>query len=120
MKYAAALTLTGALAVAAATPSQARHWHNGAAIGAGFAAGAIVGAAAVSANDGYNGYYDGQDYAYEPGYAGDSYAYEPGYAGDYAYAPVYSGRRYFGNRVNSRDCALSPGSVNYVPCSNKF
>jgi hypothetical protein len=112
MKYAAALTLTGALAVAAATPSQARHWHNGAAIGAGFAAGAIVGAAAVSANDGYNGYYDGQDYAYEPGYAGD-YAYEPG--------PGYSGSRYYrnGNNVNTRDCMGSPGSLGYVPC-NKY
>jgi hypothetical protein len=114
MKYAAALTLIGALAVAAATPSQARHWHNGAAIGAGFAAGAVIGAAAATAN---NGYYYGSDYAYEPGYAGDydgDYAYEPG--------PVYSGPRYYGNRnsVNSRDCALSPGSVHYVPCSNKF
>lgn len=91
LKYAAAVALTGALALAAATPSEARHWRNGAAIG-GFAAGALIGAAAASAAN--NGYYYGPGY-YEPGYAyAPGYAYyEPGYAyePDYAYvaAPTY-------------------------------
>jgi hypothetical protein len=89
-KYAAAATLTGALALVAATPSQARwhgHWHghNGAAAVIGFGAGALLGAAAAStANSAYYGpdYY-GPNY-YRPGYGG--YAYE-GYA--YEPAPVY-------------------------------
>ena len=85
-KYAAAVALTGALAVAAATPSEARHGRNAAA-GIGFVAGALVGAAVVN-----NGYYGGAGYGYAPGYyAEPGYAYEePGYAG-YAYeaAPVY-------------------------------
>lgn len=113
MKYATALALTGALAVAAATPSQARHWHNGAAIGVGIAAGALAGAAIAGAN---SGYYYGPDY-------GPDYAYDPGYAGDYAYepAPAYYGPRYYYNRSgrNWRDCTSSPGSVHYVPCNNQ-
>ena len=47
VKYAAAAALTGALALAAATPGQARNGRNAAIIG-GFAAGAVVGAAAAS------------------------------------------------------------------------
>ena len=43
LKYAAAVALTGALAVAAATPSEARHGRNAAA-GIGFVAGALIGA----------------------------------------------------------------------------
>lgn len=77
LKYAAAAALTGALALTAITPSQARDGRNTAAA-IGFGAGAIVGAAAAS---NYNrGYY------YEPGYA-----YEPAYTGAYAYetVPVY-------------------------------
>ena len=64
-KYAAALTLVGALALVAATPSQARHGRNAAAIG-GFAAGALIGAAAANANNGY--YYYAPGYGYAPGY----------------------------------------------------
>ena len=106
-KYAAAVALTGALAVAAATPSEARHGRNAAA-GIGFVAGALVGAAVVN-----NGYYGGAGYGYAPGYyAEPGYAYEePGYAG-YAYeaAPVYvepaptyySGRSYY-----QRGCAIA-------------
>jgi hypothetical protein len=69
LKYATALTLAGALAIAAATPSQAR-WHGGGAVAAGavagLAAGAIIGSAANNAyyNDGY--YYGPGPYAYEP------------------------------------------------------
>jgi hypothetical protein len=75
IKYAAAATLAGALAVGMATPSQARHGRNAAAIG-GFAAGALVGAAAAgAANNSY--YYGGGPGYYAPG----PYAYEA--------APVY-------------------------------
>jgi hypothetical protein len=88
IKYATAVTLTGALAVAMATPSQARHWHGGAVIG-GFAAGALIGAAATSGYYGGPGYYYGPDYAYAPGpyvYGEDAYAYEPApYARSYSY-----------------------------------
>jgi hypothetical protein len=101
-KYAAALTLTGALALATAVPSQARHWHNGAAIGAGLVAGALIGAAAANANNNY----------YGPGYG----YYGPGYQA-YAYQPAP--RRYY----NSGDyqewrCTQSPSSINYAPCYN--
>ena len=83
-KYAAAAALSGALAVAAATPSQARwyghHWHNGAGAAIGFGVGALVGAAAASSayDNGYYGYDYGPGYAYDPGPAA-AYAYEPGY-----------------------------------------
>src|SRR5581483_6240516 len=101
-KYAGAAALTGALALAAATPGQARDWHhhNGAAVLGGFAAGAILGAAAAgAASDNYyygsGPYYGG--YSYEPGYAYEpSYAYSPGYAYEpsypsetFAYSPSY-------------------------------
>jgi hypothetical protein len=76
-KYAAAATLAGALALGMATPSQARHGWNAAAIG--FGVGALAGAAA--ANSYYNGYY-GPDYYYGAG----PYAYD--YAPGYVYEPV--------------------------------
>jgi hypothetical protein len=105
-KYAAALTLTGALAVAAATPSQARHGWNAAA--GGFVAGAVIGAAAANANNGYygSGYYD-------PGYAYD-YDYAPGYA--YAPAYGYTPRNYGSGYSDEGNCTVSPGSGNYTPC----
>ena len=119
-KYAAALALTGALALAAATPSEARHGRHAAA-GIGFVAGALVGAAVVN-----NGYYGGAGYGYAPGYyAEPGYAYEePGYAG-YAYeaAPVYvepaptyySGRSYY--QRGPRNCIQSPASINFGACN---
>ncbi len=75
-KYAVAAVLTGAFALAAATPSQARWhghggWHNGGAGAAiGFGAGALLGATVAGAA--YQGYYgygydDGAGYAYAPG-----------------------------------------------------
>src|SRR5262245_17801742 len=78
-KYATAVALTGALALAAASPSEARHGRNAAAIG--FGVGAVAGAAIASSayNSGYYGD-PGYGYAYAPGYAYDSYAYDPGYA----------------------------------------
>src|SRR4029077_10965812 len=79
---AAALALAGVLAVSATTPSQAdSRW--GYAAG-GFAAGAIVGAAAANANAGY---YYGPGYGYSP-YAYRGYAYAP--VDSYAYAPAPS------------------------------
>ena len=81
-KYAAAMALTGALAVAAVSPGEARSGRNAAAIG--FGVGAVAGAAIASSayNGGYYGFYDpGQfGYAYAPGYGYNAYAYEPGYA----------------------------------------
>ena len=106
-KYAAALAVSGALALAAASPSQAR-WHGGGAAAAGFAAGALVGAAAASANNGYYyapGYYG---YAYEPGYA-----YDPGIQADHRYGV----RGYYYN--NEQQCSLGSGNPNYVPCDNQ-
>jgi hypothetical protein len=91
-KYATAAALTGALALAAVTPGEARDGRNAAAA-IGFGAGALVGAAAASSayNNGY--YYADPGYAYAPGYvydaapAYDSYAYVP--------APSYG---YYGRR----------------------
>ncbi len=88
IKYTAAAALTGALALAAATPSEARNGRNAAAIG--FGVGAVAGAAIASSayNGGYYGYgyYDEPAYAYSPGYAYNSYGYD-GYA--YEPAPRY-------------------------------
>jgi len=113
-KFALAATLTGAMAVAAATPGQARDGRNTAAA-IGFGAGALVGAAvASSANNNYyygSGYYE-PGYAYEPAYAGDYYAYEP--APTYRMAPRY---HYRGG--SSSQCGGSPGSTNYRPCGNQ-
>ncbi len=87
---AAALALAGALVAATATPSFSdNRW--GYAAG-GFAAGALVGAAAANANAGY--YYGPgyQGYAYAPapsyGPAYYSYGYAPGYY-SFSYRPIY-------------------------------
>ena len=101
IKYTAAVALTGAIALAVATPSEARQGRNAAAIG--FGVGAIAGAAVASSayNGGYYGgyaYYDEPAYAYSPGYVYDSYS--PGYVYDsygydsYAYAPAPRYRYY--------------------------
>jgi|SRR5262245_13369248 len=91
IRYTAAAALTGALALAAATPSEARNGRNAAAIG--FGVGAVAGAAIASSayNGGYYGYYGEPAYAYSPGYV-----YEPyGYYDSYAYAPAPSYRYYY-------------------------
>ncbi len=89
MKYTAAVALTGAIALAAATPSEARNGRNAAAIG--FGVGAVAGAAIASSAyyDGYYGYYGEPAYAYSPGYA-----YDYGYYDSYAYAPAPRYRYY--------------------------
>jgi hypothetical protein len=101
-KYAATIAVTGALALAAASPSEARNGRNAAAIG--FGVGAVAGAAIAGSaayNSGYYGYYGDQGYAYGPGYAyAPGYAYDP-YADTYAYvpAPAYGYRYgYYGDR----------------------
>jgi len=114
-KFALAATVTGAMALAAATPGEARNGRNTAAA-IGFGAGALVGAAAVSsANSGYYGarYYE-PGYAYEPAYSyePDYYAYEP--------APRYApGPRYYSRGTTGSQCGGSPGSTNYRPCGNQ-
>ena len=100
-KFAVAAILTGALAFAAVTPSEARDGRNAAAA-IGLGAGVLVGAAI--ANSGY--------YA-EPGYAPGYYA-EPGYAYEPVYvepAPTYyySGR----SQRGTRNCTSSPASMNF-------
>ena len=101
-KHAAAATLAGAIAVAAATPSEARHGRNAAAIG--FGVGALAGAA-VAGSAYNNGYYYGYDYApgyaYGPGYAYDdydAYAYEPG--------PVYRYRNDWSRQHNTNNFSI--------------
>jgi hypothetical protein len=90
LKYAAALTLTGALALAVATPGQAREGrHTAAAVG--------VGATAVDANR--------STYAsstYDPNGA---YAYEP--------APNYGSARGAPGRIV---CGVSPASFSAGAC----
>ena len=106
-KYTVSVALAGAMALAAATPSEAWHGRNAAAIG--FGVGAIAGAAVASSayNGGYYGYYN--EPAYAPGYAYDSYgydsyAYAPGYSSyGYSYEPSYSGYGY------DNSYAYSPG-----------
>jgi hypothetical protein len=114
VKFAAAATLTGALALALASPSEARDGRNAAAIG-GFAAGAVVGAAVANSNNGYNdrGYYGNRAYYDEP-----AYAYEP--APTYYYndpsAPAYPYE--VAPRSRRSACGGSPGSSNYRPCNS--
>ena len=109
-KYAAAVALTGALALAAATPSEARGGRNAAAA-IGFGAGALVGAAV--AGSAYNNGYYGSGYGYAPGYY-DSYAYEP--------SPVYvePAPRYYYSAPHYRsgeNCTASPASGNFGACN---
>jgi hypothetical protein len=105
-KFAVAAVMTGAVALAAASPSEARGGRNTAAA-IGFGAGALVGAAAASSYN--NGYYYG-----EPGYAyGGGYAYDTGYAYEPVYEPApvyyYNSRPYRGTRSG---CGSSPASMN--------
>lgn len=110
LKYAAVVTLTGAIALATATPSEARRGRNAAVIG-GIAAGVLLGAAAANAN---RGYYYGPGYAYEPVYE----YYQPPV---YVPAPYYyQGPRYYygpgGNGPGGNGCGGSPGSPSFRPC----
>lgn len=108
VKYAVAAAVTGALAFAAVTPSEARDGRNAAAA-VGFGAGALAGAAIASSANGYYG---------EPGYVyGPGYGYEPSYA--YEPAPVYvqpAPTYYYGDSRSTREgnlhgCTSSPASM---------
>ena len=99
VKYAAMAVLTGAMALAVSTPSQARHGRNGALIG-GFVAGAVVGAAVANSANGY--YYNDPGYAYGPG---------PGYVDDGAYA--YEPERTYQYRRGAPSCAIDQGYGRY-------
>jgi len=115
VKIAAATAMTGALALAFASPSEARDGRNAAAIG-GFAAGAVVGAAVANSANG--GYYDDRGYAYEPAYVYEpapTYYYNDPAAPAYAYEPA---PRYY-PRSSSSNCGGSPGAPNYRPCNNQ-
>ena len=115
LKYAMAATVTGALALAAASPSEARGGRNAALIG-GFAAGAVIGAVAANSYYGGPGYYYGPGPAYYgpgPAYYGPGpYAYEP--------APVYApAPRYYRYRGNDSGCGTQgnyPGAVDSSFC----
>jgi hypothetical protein len=114
LKYAAAVALTGALALAAVSPSQARGGRNAAAA-IGFGAGALVGAAAASNYCYYDRGGYGPGYAYDPGYAyEDNYAYEA--APVYAPAPTYYYRG-GGNPYNREGCGVSPASPRARDCN---
>ncbi len=121
VKFAVAATMTGAFALAVASPSEARDGRNTAAA-IGFGAGVLTGAAV--ANSANNGYYD-RGYAYDRGYYEPGYAYEPapryyGPAYDVGAVPAYpyeAAPRYY-SRSRSARCGGSPGSVNYKPCNN--
>lgn len=98
VKPAMILGLAGAMALGSMTPSEARSGRTWAAAGVGFAAGAMLGAAAANAN---RGYYYNEPYAYAPGPTYSGYSepvyVEPGYgynAYGYDSYPVYSAPRY--------------------------
>lgn len=99
-KYPSTVALTAALALAAVSPSQARHGRNAAAIG--FGAGAVAGAVIANAaydNGYYYSYYNDPGYAHAPGYVYDdlyaynSYAYDPGPSYGYRYDYGYNWSR---------------------------
>ena len=104
-KFAVTAVMAGAVALAAASPSEARGGRNAAIIG--FGAGAIAGAAIAGSYN--NGYYDRGYYA-DPGYAYDSgYAYEPAPVYVEPAPTYYYSRPYRGTRSG---CGSSPGSMN--------
>ncbi len=93
VKSVAALGVIGALALTVATPSEARsRWAPAA---AGFAVGAIVGAAVANSNGRYYDGYAYESYPYSPSYGYDAYGYEPRtyVVPSYRYGPVYENPR---------------------------
>jgi hypothetical protein len=94
VKTSMALAVAGVLSAAAITPSAAqnRAW---VAAGAGFAAGALIGAAAATANNGY--YYTAPAYGYA---AEPDYVYEP--------APAYYYARTWGGNIGSPNYNYNP------------
>ena len=116
-KTSIALALAGAVTLAAATPTLARDGRSWGAAGAGFVAGAVVGATVANSRASYGygpgysayGYAPGSAYgayAYAPGSGYDAYAYAPG-SDAYASAPGYTGSGRFGSYdAGYRSCAV--------------
>lgn len=115
-KLASAAVLTGAIALAVVTPSEARHGRNAAGAAAiGFGVGAVVGAAAASAAN--RNYYGGPGYYYDSGYYyGPGYVAEPSYA--YEPEPVYVVPSYRYRNNYRPPCALDMGygKLDYSAC----
>ena len=100
VKTSMALAVAGVMSAAAITPSAAQSGRTWAAAGAGFAAGALIGAAAANANNGY--YYTAPSY----GYAGPVYEPAPAYL--YEPAPTYYYPRTYGGNVGSPNYSYNP------------
>ncbi len=97
LKSAATAALLGAVALASATPGEARNrWVGPAA--AGFAAGTVVGAAAANS------------YAYAPGYYQQGYAYTPGYDAYASGGSVYAAPGYYRGQVSSSNGCVTEGN----------
>ena len=115
VKTSMAVALAGALSLAAISPSAARSGRGWAAAGAGFAAGAIIGAAAANAN----GYYGPSYYApapvYTEGYVSEPDYYEP--APTY-YRPAYRGGVYSPN-YNPYVCSTDEGYGRRGSCDTR-
>ncbi len=121
LKYAAVAGTAGMMAIGMSMPSYAAHGRNAAAA-IGFGAGAVVGAAAANANNGYYGpRYSEPGYAYSPGYGSSpgygAYDYAPGPRAGYAVG--YDNYGPSALTTSERQCTLSPASINYVPCLNQ-
>lgn len=118
VKPLAVLGVAGAMALAAATPSEARNGRNAAAIGAGVAGFAIgAGVAAAAANNNY--YYGRPAYGYYggPAYV-DSYAYSPAptyYHGPSGYyAPNYEYQGYYRHNGPNREDQLTGSGAGFI------
>jgi hypothetical protein len=107
VKAATAVVLGGALVAGSVTASSARSWRPWAAAGAGFVAGAAIGAAAANANA--NAYY-GPRY-YEPGYA-----YEPAYGGPAYQSYGYQGYAPYSYR-DANECVQDEGYGRTTRCN---
>jgi hypothetical protein len=107
LKNTAAVALSGALLVAAASPSFAQRGRTAAAAGIGFAAGAMIGAAAANSGA-YYGY--GPAYSYGPGYS-----YGPFEAPGYEPAPAYPSYQY----GNPYECRTDEGYGRTSSCDTR-
>jgi hypothetical protein len=105
-KSAATAALLGAVALASATPGEARNrWVGPAAVG--FAAGTVVGAGVANAY----AYAPGTRYV-DPAYGAYAYQGDPAY-GAYAYqgaAPVYASPRYYSGPISSSNGCVTEGN----------
>jgi hypothetical protein len=118
-KSVAVIALTGAMAVSAATPSEARWFGRGwgwgaAGVGIGLAAGAAIASAAASPYYGYGYGYPAYGYDYGYGYPGYAYGYGygPSYA-SYGYDYGYGGYGYGGYGYGGPGVSISWGSPGY-------